>query len=42
MAKKGTIAAMTKPKPTAKPKAASGHPHANLGQYLHAPKGGKC
>lgn len=43
MAPKGTIASMAKPVPAVKP-AKSGHPHANLGQYLH-PKGGmkgKC
>jgi hypothetical protein len=27
--------------PTPAPKA-SGHPHANLGTYLHPKKGGKC
>lgn len=39
---KGTIAAVVKP--SAAPKPAAGHPHKNLGGYLH-PKGGmkgKC
>lgn len=39
MAPKGSIAAMVKPAPV-KP-AKGGHPHKNLGGYLH-PKGGKC
>lgn len=37
---KGTIAAMAKPSVAPKP-AKNGHPHINLGGYLH-PKGGKC
>jgi hypothetical protein len=39
MASKGTIASMTKATP--KPAAPKGHPHANLGPYLHKPKGCK-
>lgn len=38
MAPKGSIASMVKPSAAPTPK--TGHPHANLGGYLH-PKGGK-
>lgn len=39
---KGTIASMAKPSAAPKPAKATGHPHKNLGNYLHPAKGGKC